>query len=90
MHRTQIYLPKTQITYLKEAARNGDTTMSDVVRLLVQTHIVEPRRKKTRSLVKGRTFYYEARGVLKNIERTGESGPTDLAERIDDYLYGTI
>jgi len=90
MQRAQIYLPKAHIAQLKETARESDTTMSDIVRLLVQTHIVNPRKKGGHCRTPRRTFYEETQGVLRNIEKTGERGPADLAEHMDDYLYGTM
>jgi|GEM_PF-1495327 len=92
MQRTQIYLPKTQLTQLKEIARRKDTTTSAVIRLLLQEafHVGIGHAKKQVRRTKKKTLYDDTKAILKKLEKIKEEGPSDLAQNMDKYLYGGI
>ncbi len=83
MERTQIYLPKTQLTRLRQEAHRRETTVSSVIRLFIDDSLLENRRgHKKRSI-----------GLLASatrINKLGHKGPKDLARNMDSYLYGGI
>ncbi len=83
MTRTQIYLPKTQIEKLWQEARRKNTNFSAIVRMILNEHIEQPRRRTAKKVS----------GLLetaKKISKLGEKGPRDLASKLDHYLYGSI
>lgn len=83
MNRTQVYLPKSQLTILRKEAQKKDTTVSEVIRTLIQENMV---RHKIHSLKKHETLIQAA----KRINALDTKGPRDLASRVDKYLYGKI
>lgn len=83
MNRTQIYLPKSQHDTLRKLAQERRETVSETVRILLK-HQLERVWPLERFHQKRQTFFE----VLKEIKRLNESGPKDLAENLDKYLYG--
>ena len=81
MNRTQIYLPKRHIETLRREARRRNTTMSEILRRVLDASldsapaVAEKRREKLLS-------------AAKRIGKLGQRGPKDLASRLDAYLYG--
>lgn len=87
MNRTQVYFPKSQIETLKKAAKKQRTTVSGVLRELVEREL-EPRFHPKKKVQKdGFDMMFE---VLKQVKRTGVKGPKDLAINMDKYLYGEV
>lgn len=83
MNRTQIYLPKTQLDWLKKRASKSQTTLSEVMRQLVrerQAHVRLPQTVADR----GESLYEAAKRISKKYAK----GPKDLAKNLDTYLYG--
>lgn len=83
MERTQIYLPKRQITKLKQLAQKKKTTLSGLVRDAVEVKYGTSTRlvqKKEETL----------REAAERIGKLGKRGPKDLSSRLDEYLYGNI
>ena len=80
MIRTQVYLPKTDIDFLKDLARANKSTMSEELRksLLVVRSASKKKKVKLSS----------AQWLLKDIDKVKFQGPKDLATNIDEYLYG--
>lgn len=83
MNRTQIYLPKSHLEALRRIARERSETVSGVVRALIR-HRVEARPLRRTAQRTARTLFT----VLDEIEKLGERGPKDLAQNMDNYLYG--
>lgn len=82
MIRTQVYLPKSQIHQLKKEAQKRETTVSEVLRRLIDERL-EPSLKtgaKRESLEK----------TAKRIRAIKTEGPMDLAQNMDEYLYGAV
>lgn len=84
MTRTQIYLPKSQRDMLAQEARKRNTTISAVVRMIIQEKLETKKPKKT--LPKK----YSLLETARRISKLGEKGPKDLASNVDKYLYGGI
>ena len=82
MKRTQIYLPQWQLTALKERAYKETATVSEVIRSILEERL-QPRR--TRRMPHHETLMASARriGILAK-----KKAPSDLASRVDHYLYG--
>lgn len=83
MVRTQIYLPQSQIRALRDIALKRRTSMSCVIRELVDKSLV----KKSASVTSANPMsgLFEA---LEDIKKMGFKGPPDLAQNMDKYLYG--
>ena len=81
MDRTQIYLPKKQLNLLKKEALKRDTTVSYLVREAITKKYSAPVKPLK---ARRKTF----REMAKEIEKLGAHGPKDLAENMDEYLYG--
>lgn len=82
MNRTQIYLPKSQRDTLKKLAGERRETVSETIRILLGRELEKiwpPGRSKKRSTL------FE---VLKEIKKLKRTGPKDLAQNMDQYLYG--
>lgn len=82
MIRTQVYLPKSQIHQLQKEARKKETTVSELLRRFIAERF-EPSLKTTgerESLVK----------TAKRIRAMKAEGPMDLAQNMDEYLYGDV
>lgn len=78
MHRTQIYLPTSQLKLLQKAAQTEGTSVSDVLRSLIQEYFVKAKpTTPDESLV----------DAAKRIAALGKGGPADLASQVDKYLY---
>jgi hypothetical protein len=90
MHRTQIYLPKTQLTKLRAEARKRDTSVSEVVRFCIQKEILGNKPKNTSKQKKSSSFFEDTKEVRKELEKLENKGPKDLASRVDYYYYGQI
>lgn len=83
MNRTQLYLPKSQLDWLKKTARKKQTTASAVMRELVY----EKQKSSGHLRIvadRGESLYESA----KRISKLGTKGPKDLAKNMDKYLYG--
>lgn len=81
MIRTQVYLPQTDIDFLKDLARANRSTMSEEIRksLNVVRNVTKNKNKKTSSM----------EWLLKDLDKIKFNGPKDLASNIDKYLYGS-
>jgi predicted DNA-binding protein len=84
MKRTQIYLPKNQKDVLRERARKYGTTMSAVIRELIDHGLREAQPDKQKKSAAANSMF----AVLEKIKKSGEKGPPDLAVNHDKYLYG--
>lgn len=82
MNRTQIYLPKTKIQKIQRIALRQRTTVSAVVRQLLERSLKEPRTRNREQA------YETLAEAAKRINAQGKKGPKDLASRLDFYLYG--
>lgn len=80
MIRTQVYLPKTDIDFLKGLARINKSTMSEELRksLLVVRNAAKKKKVKLSSV----------QWLLKDFDKVKFQGPKNLATNIDEYLYG--
>jgi hypothetical protein len=81
MLRTQIYLPKSQKQALRRLAQKQNTTVSGVIRDVLQEKLNGRMHAKTRV---PETLLEAA----KRINQLGKKGPKDLASNLDRYLYG--
>jgi hypothetical protein len=87
MIRTQIYLPQQQHDRLKDFALRQRTSMSDVIRQIVEEKIVtssQAASTKPKKLNAGEWLLIQA----KLAEKLDFRGPSDLASKVDEYLYG--
>lgn len=81
MRRTQIYLTKSQQMLLRDRAQKYSTTVSEVVRDLIDQGL----KQKNKTKPKKHESLFEA---AQRISRLGANGPKDLAINHDEYLYG--
>jgi predicted CopG family antitoxin len=79
MIRTQIYLPQSQLNRLKKEAQNKSTSVSEVLRELVDQRFEQVRSDTTDTSL--------ARASARIAGRK-KGGPKDLAQNLDRYLYG--
>ncbi len=82
MKRTQIYLPQRQLTALKEQAYQKTTTVSEVIRSILEERL---RPQRTKGTHKHETLMESARRISSLAKK---NAPCDLASRVDHYLYG--
>lgn len=82
MLRTQIYLPYSQIKALKEEAQKQNTSMSEIVRQVLDETLAkkEPKKKKFKNSGEWLEHYRK--------QTSFKGGSKDLAKNIDKYLYG--
>jgi len=88
MIRTQVYLPKEQIDELKLMAWSRKTTVSDVLRNLIEEKVATPVHsvKAKNKAPKNRNNWLLS--LSKEAEKRGFKGPSDLSTNMDKYLYG--
>jgi 3-methyladenine DNA glycosylase Mpg len=79
MIRKQIYIIRELDQYINVLAQKQDKPEAAVIRDLLQQGM-----RRRGPLSTGEAL----RGLAALGERLGMSGPTDLSERHDDYLYG--
>jgi hypothetical protein len=86
MIRTQIYLPQQQHDHLKALALKKRTSMSSVVRQLIDEKIGPNVQAGNinEKIGPGQWLLNQA----KQAEKMGFQGPSDLASKVDEYLYG--
>ena len=87
MIRTQVYLPKTDIDFLKELARANKSTMSEELRRSLNKikQIKSKPQKKSKAKISAGEYLLEMATQAKKLEF---KGPKDLATNMDKYLYG--
>jgi len=83
MVRTQIYLPKRERDFIKREAARKNTTMAELVRMLVKEYAARalPPAAKTNA----GDFLL---GLSDLARAGGYRGPKNLARDTDKYLYG--
>lgn len=79
MIRKQIYLPRELYQYIHVLSQKRNKPEAEVIRELLETGIKKQPRMSTGDALLG---------LAKLGEKLGISGPVDLSERHDDYLYG--
>jgi len=79
MIRKQIYLTRELEQHIHVLSQQQKKPEAEVIRDLLETGL-----KKQRPISTGEALL----GLAKLGETLGMSGPTDLSERHDDYLYG--
>jgi hypothetical protein len=79
MIRKQIYITPELDQYINVLAQKQEKPEAEVIRDLLQKGIKRQEPGSTGEAL---------RGLAALGERLGLSGPTDLSERHDDYLYG--
>jgi hypothetical protein len=79
MVRKQIHITRELDQYINVLAQKQEKPEAEVTRDLLQKGI-----KRQEPISTGEAL----RGLAALGERLGISGPTDLSERHDDYLYG--
>ena len=79
MIRKQIYITRELEQYINVLAQKQDKPEAEVIRELLQQGISRREPVSTGEAL---------RGLAALGERLGMSGPPDLSERHDDYLYG--
>ena len=78
MKRAQIYLEEDEYEALRQAAFKKRTSISAILRGLVQVSVIGRARKPAKRYAAG---LLEMAGTLHDTKR-------DVAERHDDYLWG--
>ena len=88
MKRTQIYLPPQQHDRLKSLALKEHTSVSEVIRKIVDEKLAaKPATgtpKKPAYTNPGEWLISQANWAKK----AGINGPSDLSTNLDEYLYG--
>jgi predicted transcriptional regulator len=79
MIRKQIYIPKDLDQQLAVAAKQASKSETQIIR-----EALAERFSQRSTMTTGEALL----GLAKLGEKLGISGPTDLSERHDDYLYG--
>jgi len=74
--RTQVYLPEEDVQMIASLALQRKVTRARVMREVIKIGVKGMGRKNSA---------YEA---LMAISKIGASGPKDLSEKMDEYLYG--
>lgn len=82
MKRTQVYLTRSQKVVLEREARRKGTTVSALIRKFISQNFASGKKEAWRK--KEPTMF----DVLEDIKKLGVAGPPDLAENMDEYLYG--
>ena len=77
MIRRQIYLPKSLYHQLQLTAQQRNQSVSEMVRELLETALSQQLANRR-----------SAGESLLGLSKIGGRGPTDLSEKLDDYLYG--
>jgi len=83
MIRTQVYLPQSQINYLKDLALTNKTSISEELRMALDES--KSIKKETKRKITETT---SAQWLLKDFDKIKFEGPADLATSVDKYLYG--
>ena len=87
MIRTQIYLPQQQHDRLKDLALKQRTSMSGVIRQIVDEKI--DKSSQAASMKSKRLNAGEWLLIQVNLaQKLDFRGPSDLASNVDEYLYG--
>ena len=81
MRRTQLYLPDRIHQELARKASEEKRTISDLTRQLLEEGL---KIKKTKKTVNSASFLLK---LAEKAERRGWSGPKDLSNKTDKYLY---
>lgn len=76
MKRTQVYLPEEQVESIKVKASQLGVAKAEVIRRALRAGLKAIRKKGD-----------PLRGMERLVE-TAVPGPEDLAENMDEYLYG--
>jgi hypothetical protein len=79
--RTQVYLPEEDVQIIAALAIQRRVPRARIMREVVREGVEGISRKKNGGKV-------SAYAALKSISKIGASGPTDLSEKMDEYLYG--
>jgi predicted DNA-binding protein len=79
MIRKQIYLTRELDQHIHVLSQQQNKPEAEIIRALLETGI-----KKQHPMSTGEALL----GLAALGEKLGMSGPTDLSERHDDYLYG--
>lgn len=87
MTRTQIYLPGDQKRLLKRIAVKEDTTVSHVVRELIELGM-QTKKLKRKKVKKYKTAGEFLLSIAERAEKLGFSGPKDASINHDKYIYG--
>ena len=80
MHRLQISLTAAQYEFLKSEAFVSNQSMASVLRKILDEVMADRQQE---SLVQDPIWHVI--GVATEVD-----GPTDISERVDQYLYGTV
>lgn len=83
MTRTQIYLPKSQLDALRKRARYESTTMSELLRRMLDVQLRMEKQEKQAT-----SRHESLSDAFRRISKIGKPGPKDLAKNLDHYLYG--
>ena len=78
--RTQVYLPEEDVQMIATLAMQRKVPKARIIREVVRDGVKSMDDKKM-----ARKSAYKA---LEAISKMGLSGPTDLSENMDEYLYG--
>jgi predicted DNA-binding ribbon-helix-helix protein len=83
MHRTQIYLEKTQWKTLQSIAQKKQRSTSEIIRGMIEFGLQYGKSKAAQPKK------LDLLGMAKRVNSVkGLKAPADLASRVDHYLYG--
>ena len=84
MMRTQIYIPQNQLKFLKKIAFQEDISLSEAIRRIVGQQQTSQSKSKKSGINTGSWLL----SLAKRAEKLKITGPADLANNLDQYLYG--
>lgn len=84
MLRTQVYLPYSQVRALKQMASGEDVSFSEVLRRVIREELSKKAEKRSHGK---KDVADRMLATARKIWKIG-SGPKDLAQNLDKYLYG--
>ncbi len=84
MIRTQIYLPQSQLDFLRTRASKHSSTISEEIRQAIECIKTPPVLKTKPQPTIGKGLQH----LLKHASKLKYTGPNDLATNMDKYLYG--
>ncbi|KUK79240.1 MAG: hypothetical protein XD95_0528 [Microgenomates bacterium 39_7] len=86
MKRTQLYLTKEQLDWLKKIAKKQGTSIAEINRRAIDACISQPE-KVEKNKVKPLTLGESMRQIAELAKKEKFKGPKDLASNVDKYLY---
>ncbi len=88
MLRTQIYLPADHIKYLRIIAQEENISVSEAIRRVLDNKVKEDIMPKGKKMTKNVGSWLLA--LASKAKKLNIKGPSNLASKMDKYLYGNM